>query len=178
MALLSVNSSFGLRVLTERDGNLAEMPRYARLQEKHSFGFILRQHVHLAVSPSPPPPPPALPITCASSGARSLRALARRDSHSCNSAARFPLGPTRDPAAKPERLLPVGPPGHGCCPAPKAAQAVGSLRFGLAPPPRSLPPRSASWPPSASPHAGRAEGPQEPPAGAGRARRQRKMPGG
>lgn len=61
MALLSVNSSFGLRVLTERDGNLAEMPRYARLQEKHSFGFILRQHVHLAVSPSPPPPPPGTP---------------------------------------------------------------------------------------------------------------------
>lgn len=62
MALLSVNSSFGLRVLTERDGNLTETPRYARLQGKHSLGFILRQHVHLAASPSPPrhSPPPAL----------------------------------------------------------------------------------------------------------------------
>lgn len=53
MVLLPVNSSSGLKALIETDSNPAQTPCYSQLQEKQSFGFLLTEHIYLAVSPSP-----------------------------------------------------------------------------------------------------------------------------
>lgn len=52
MVLLLINS-FGFRVLIERDSNLSQTSWYSWLQRKHLFGFILMQHIFLAVIPLP-----------------------------------------------------------------------------------------------------------------------------